>query len=205
MNGTRNPSNYGNAAVTLVSAGNASLTDYNSTSTVIGSGTNIGGNLTVTNSVSSITDSAGTAGVIVSGATSFIAPYGSAILTNPYDQFNSGLLGQVATSGTLAVNVNGPLTILGGTTAGTGIFVASGNITNVTTATSKFVSLSLTSSAGNVTLTDPIWITGTSVGSLRIYAPIGKIDLGGIYQATDLSGTAPTILSPNAGYTPPKP
>ena len=208
LSGTSGASNYNTGAITLVSSGNVSIQDSNATATIIGSGTNIGGNLIVINKTNSatITDSSGLAGVVVAGSASFTATGTNAnvLLTNPYDSIGNGLFGNV--SSTLSANLTGNLVILGGTTATTGIFTASGNISNQGgVATTKFGTLSLSTATGNVTLTDPLWVTAGTTGSLYIYAPLGAVNLGGLYKSIDLNGASPTVLSPNAQYIAPNP
>jgi hypothetical protein len=213
LNNTKSASNYGNAPITLIAAGNASITDNNSSGTIIASGTTIGGNLVIINGVTTgvtgITDSSGTAGVKVTGSTSLTTLSTSAssgiILTNLNDSFGGGLFG--STSGTLSATVTGNLVLLGGTQANMGIFTASGNISNqVGVATDKFTtSLSVSTSSGNVTLSDPLWITGGFTGSLYVYAPLGSVDLSGLFKSIDLAAATPTVVSASGLYTPPKP
>ena len=202
--GTGVANNFGNNAVTLISGSNATILDTNSTGTKIASGSSIGGNLIVTNNQSNalLSDTAGTSGITVSGSTSLNATSGGGgniTFTNYNNVFTGGIYFRSTTAA--SIYALGNLSILPGSTTGTGYLSASGNISNIgNAAASVFTTLNLVTSLGNVTLSYPVVI-----GTLIIYAPAGIVDLSNLSLRDALNNNAPIISPTPLKYYPPNP
>jgi hypothetical protein len=202
--GTGVANNFGNNAITLISGSNATILDTNSTGTKIASGSTIGGNLIVTNNQSGalLSDTAGTSGISVIGSTSLNATSGGGgniTFTNYNNVFNGGIYFKSTTAA--SIYALGNLSILPGSTTGTGYLSASGNISNVgNAAASVFTTLNLVTSLGNVTLSYPVVI-----GTLIIYAPAGIVDLSNLSLRDALNNNAPIISPTPLKYYPPNP
>ena len=185
-----------NSGITLNTAGNASITD-NATFTTLKSGTYVGGNLSVTNNLSGATiqgDQAGSSGITVVGIDTLIAPRGNITMTS-----GNSLIGGLVTqaSGYVNVSVKGNLVLPAGSNdTGTVFLTASNNVSTSGTG-SKYSYLTITS-GGNVTFANSTSISG----SLTINDPSGSVNLSGLSQAIDLFGTVVPTVTANS-YTPP--
>jgi len=191
--------------ILLAAKSNATIVDSNLTTTLL-NGSNVAGNLTVTNRTSGalLTDQSGTSGVTV-GA---IATLKSAAISFTG---SNNVFGGLSTTSTLSntVKVLGNLVLLPGSISTYGFFTATGNISTSGAGASGFTNLNL-SAGGNVDLSKPlseIVITG----SLVISAP-GFINLSGLSTYADfangsiipvINGTATNVAT--GTYTPPNP
>jgi len=191
--------------ILLAAKSNATIVDSNYTTTLL-NGTNVAGNLTVTNRTSGalLTDQSGSSGVTV-GA---IATLKSAAIS--FTGSNNAFGGLITTS-TLSntVKVLGNLVLLPGSISTYGYFTATGNISTSGAGSSGFTNLNL-SAGGNVDISKPfseIVITG----SLVISAP-GFVNLSALSTYADfangsiipvINGTATNVAT--GTYTPPNP
>jgi hypothetical protein len=197
LTGFSGGTNYGNGAITVTAPlGNVTLLDVNTLGTVIGSGSKVGGNLSVTNNTSTgslaIQDVTTGSGISVTGIASFTALNGSIFLANSSDAFG-GLYGYTNFSKSFTASVTGPLVIQPGSQSGTASLTATGNISNAgLVAADTFTTLTLVSTAGtSVTLTDPLKVTA----GLTVYAPGANVNLAGLSKSIDLNGVSPLITS----------
>ena len=189
--------NFTNAAVTVnAPLGNVTLIDTNTIGTVIGTGSKVGGNLSVTNNTATgslaIQDVTTGTGISVSGNASFTALRGSIFLANSNDAFG-GLYGYTDFSKSFTASLTGPLVILPGSQSGTASLAATGNISNLGgIAADTFTTLVLVTTAGtSVTLSNPLKVTA----GLTVYAPGANVNLSGLSKSIDLNGVAPLITS----------
>ena len=191
--------------ISLAAKSNATIVDSNLTTTLL-NGSNVAGNLTVTNKTSGalLTDQSGSSGITV-GA---IATLKSAAISFTG---SNNVFGGLSTTSTLSntVKVLGNLVLVPGSISTYGFFTASGNISTSGAGASGFTNLNL-SAGGNIDISKPlseIVITG----SLVISAP-GFINLSGLSTYSDfangsiipvINGTATNLAT--GTYTPPNP
>jgi hypothetical protein len=199
-----NPSNKLSAntgtgsTVTLNSGGNATINNI-AAFTILGNGTYVGGNLSVTDPTlnAMIMDQSGISGIAVTGIASFLATAGSINLSGTNNSLG-GLL--TKSTGSNNVRVAGNLVLVPGSADAYGYFTSGGNITTSGSGGSSYTYLTLTTSLGSVTISNPMSITG----SLTINAPLGTVNLAGLSASVDLKGTVtPTVTA--ATYIPPSP
>jgi len=197
LTGYSSGTDFGNGTVTVTAPnGNVTLVDTNSIGTVIGSGSKVGGNLSITNNTASgslaIQDITTGSGISVTGIASFTALNGSIFLANSSDAFG-GLYGYTSFSKSFTASLTGPLVIQPGSQSGTASLAATGNISNVGgVAADTFTTLVLVSTAGtSVTLVNPLRVTA----GLTVYAPGANVNLAGLSKSIDLNGVSPLITS----------
>lgn len=200
--------NFGGGGIKVVTAntilGNASITDTNAL-TLVSTGTNVGGNLAITNSAANgvIRDAGSAASIRVGGNLDLLAPTAGI----GYIQFtgsNSTFGGVQITAGSGTSNLldNASLVILGGTNVvGSTALTSSGNITtNGTGAYSFGGSLTLVAS-GKIVLSNRINVaTGLTVDALA-----GPTDLSLLSLAGNLGGITVTNLGNATNYFGPGP
>ena len=199
-----NPSNLLSATtgtgstVTLNSGGNATINNI-AAFTILGNGTYVGGNLSVTDPTlnAMIMDQSGISGIAVTGIASFLATAGSINFSGTNNSLG-GLL--TKSTGSNNVRVAGNLVLVPGSADAYGYFTSGGNITTSGSGGSSYTYLTLTTSLGSVTISNPTSITG----SLTINAPLGTVNLIGLSASVDLKGTVtPSVTA--ATYIPPSP
>lgn len=194
--GTSNP-------ITLTALGNSSITDK-AGSTLIGDGSNLAGNLTVTNSaaVGTIKDAGTASGINVGGTADFVltgAGAGYVYLTDANDTFGALQLNTTGT-GTSTILVNGNTVLGAGSIVGGPLIVtAYGTITNSASGGSIFQSTLTLNALTGITLVHPLLVDGVlTVNS------IGVENLGGLSLFSDLNNQ--TVVFNAAGtYTKPAP
>jgi hypothetical protein len=201
--------NFGAGGIKLITSpsiivGNASITDSNAL-TIVSNGTNVGGNLTITNtSANGVIRDGGAASLItVGGNFDLLAQTGG----TGFVQFTGGnsTFGGVlvtAGSGISYVLDNESMVILGGTdVAGSAAFATSGNLTTDFTGTYIFGgSLTLTAT-GKIVMEDRIHVTS----GLTVDATAGPTDLSILSLAADLAGVAVVNLGNTSNYFGPGP
>ena len=189
---------------TGTSLGNASITDVNPL-TVIATGTNVGGNLTVTNLGTNgvVRDSGAAASVKVTGNFDVLAPTagtGFVQFTGSSDSF--GGLQITAGLGTTNILDNSSLVLLAGTNvAGGAALTSSGNITTSAVGTTTFGSSLTLVATGKIVITNRINVAaGLTVDSLS-----GPTDLSLLSLAGNLGGIAVVNLGNATNYFGPAP
>ena len=194
-------------SVTFNSSLNTTLVTNQST-LVLGNGSFVAGNLSVTNALTSgfIQDQAGTSGITVLGTTSLIEtglnglnlPNGSIYLTGS----NNNLAGGIATQSGLAnVQNKGNLVLLPSSKDTTAYYTSiTGNITTAGTGGSNYGTLTLSAPFGNITISNPTGITT----QLYLSAPNGTANVSYLSLSTDLQGVAPSRTNVQT-YVPPSP
>jgi filamentous hemagglutinin family protein len=194
----------GIVAITGPGAGNASITD-SSALTIVGSGTNVGGNLTITTNGANgvIRDSGSAAAVKVTGTLAALAPTagsGYVQFTGSNDTFGSIQL----TAGSTATNVldNAPLVLLAGTNVqGPASITSSGSITTVGAGTTTFAQSLTLVAGGKIVITIPISVhNGLTVDSLT-----GPTDLSLLSLLNNLNSIPVVNLGSTSSYFGPKP
>jgi len=199
--------NFNASGVQLVTApgtGNASITDVN-VLTILASGTNVGGNLTVTNTTANavIRDTGSASTITVKGTLSLLAPTagsGFVQLTGSNSTFGSFL----GTAGLSASNIldNSSLVLLGGThLAGSAAFTSSGDITTNTAGALNFGGSLTLVAAGKIVLTNAVNV----VAGLTVDAVAGPTDLSLLSLAGNLGGIAVVNSGNTSNYFGPRP
>ena len=200
--------NLNNNPITITALGNASIQDKSNSYTIIGTGTSVIGNLTVTNANSGtlIEDQGGLSSLTVGANAIFTAANGSVQFTGASNTF--GGLATVS-SGTSIVNALGNLVLIPGNSASIAYYTATyanasspGNITTSGSGSiGTFAQLNLTSTKGtSVTISNPIRVTT----ALNINAPFAAVNLGAISKSVELLGSTITVTG-NASYIAPIP
>jgi len=198
VNNVLNASTGTGGTVTLNSGGNTSINDIAAFVT-IANGSFIGGNLSITDPTTNamIMDQAGTSGVTVTGIASLLATAGSINFSGTNNNFG-GLL--TKSTGSNNVRVAGNLVLVPGSADANGYFTSGGNISTSGSGGSAYTYLTLVTTLGSVTISNPTNITGL----LTINAPLGTVNLSGLSASVDLHGTViPTVTA--ATYIPPSP
>jgi filamentous hemagglutinin family protein len=188
----------------LITVGNANITDSNAL-TIVSNGTNVGGNLVITNtSANGVIRDGGAASLItVGGNFDLLAPTAG----TGFVQFtggNSTFAGVLVTAGSGISYVldNESMVILGGTdVAGSAAFATSANLTTNFTGTYIFGgSLTLTAT-GKIVMEDRIHVAA----GLTVDATAGPTDLSILSLANDLGGIAVVNLGNTSNYFGPGP
>jgi hypothetical protein len=196
----------GNGGTVTVSSGlNATLV-ANQSQLLLGSGSQVNGNLSVTNSATSgfIQDQAGTSGITVLGSTSLIetGTNGSIYLTGS----NNNLAGGVTTQAAITnIQNKGNLVILPGNKDTTAYFTSiTGNISTSGVGGSNFSTLTLSAPYGNITVSNPLRISS----QLYLNAPLGTANVSFLSLSADLGGISPSPSQSGTTvqtYVPPSP
>jgi len=196
-----NPS-LGSLGVTLTTTGNVTVSDA-AQNTVLGSGTNVGGTLTVRNiwsgvGTGTISDN-GAGNITVTGNVLLDAGGGNITLSGP----NTSLGALQVRGGAINIATNSTLNLNAGSNASGKVSLSSNqNIITSGVGTSFFTgaatSLTLTA-GGTITITNPIFVAN----GLTFFA-LGAVDLSALSLIANLNGVSPVSLG-NAGYKAPTP
>jgi len=207
LTNVNNQLNGSGGSVTFNSSLNTTLVANQST-LVLGSTSFAGGNLAVTNALTSgfIQDQAGTSGITVIGTTSLIEtglnglnlPNGSIYLTGSNNNLAGGVIAQ---SGISNIQNKGNLVLLPSSKVTTGYYTSiTGNITTSGSGGSNYGTLTLAAPFGNITISNPTGVTS----QLYLSAPNGTANVSYLSLSTDLQGVAPSRTNVQT-YVPPSP
>jgi len=200
--GTTNNVFGGNNGILVTSAGNVSIQDNNAITAIAG-GTNIGGSLTLKNTLGTgqIKDTPGT--LTVNGAVLLDTT------TNAASSISIGSstasLGAIQfRSGTVTIVENATLNLAAGSVAsGPVSLTSSGNIVTSGSGGGTFQNTLSLNASGNITITNPIFVNGFG-GSGLTFRALGAVDLSALSLAGNLNSIAPTNLGA-ASYKAPSP
>jgi hypothetical protein len=205
---TGSANNFGTSSVKLVTGGNASLTDTNGTGTTIGNGTDVTGNLTVTNTQAGawVGDAGGSSSIIVGGTTDLTLSTSSASYIHFTGSANSiPWLEVQAGSGTsvftdnVALNVSPGTLIVGPTTITASAITAGGT---GPMAFDNGLTLDATGvTGGNILVSN----TSFAVQSGLTVESAGNTDLSALSEATNLFGVAVVHSGVTGTYKAPGP
>ena len=177
--------------------GNATLVD-SAVNTKLANASKVGGNLSVTNTYNggTISDTAGSSGITVTGILSLLET-GTSGYINFTGSNNTlgGLVTRAVTSATIFASGN--LVLAPGSVVGSETINLTGNLTTSGVGGSSYTNLYITTNLGNVTIGNPTSISG----SISITAPLGTVNLSALSSAVDLKGLTPIISA--ATYVPP--
>jgi hypothetical protein len=204
---------FGGNAIQLVTAtgtGSASVTD-SSTTTVVATGTNIGGNLTVTNTANNgvIRDSGSSSTITVTGNLNLLA-----LVTNSGGGASTGdiqFTGSNSTFGAVYLTAgnsasqlldNASMVILPSThLAGNSTLTSSGNISTTGTGGSNFGGTLSLIASGSIIISNPMNVTG----QLTVDALAGPTNLSFLSKTANLNGNTPANAGNATNYTGPSP
>ncbi len=199
---TTTTNNFGGKAVSLTTTGAASLQDVNAV-TVLGGGSNIGGNLSIKNTLGTgeIKDSPGN--LTVTGTVLFDTTTAAASKVNiGSSTANFGAI--TFRSGAVTIVENADLNLAAGSVAtGAVSLTSSGNITSSGNGGATFQNKLDLNASGGITITNPIFVNGVGgVAPGLTFRALGVVNLGALSLAGNLNGIAPVNLGASS-YTPP--